>query len=202
VSKDKAKVLATPRLMTLDNEEANIEIITRYPYEEASESTDGGTATGTSYVDVGTRLSVTPHITNDGHVSLTLRPSHQTVAAEPEGTDAPRIDSRQAQTKVMVRDGETAVIAGLRRLDKTLSQAKLPILGDIPFFGALFRTKTYSNQDTELMIFVTPHIIKDTTMTLAESAKFYQSQPGPHGGYGDVPYLAPKEYGLRPPKKR
>ncbi len=200
IQNKKAKVLANPRLLTLDNIEAQIEITQQVPYTQIS-SSEQGSNSGTAFLDIGTRLFVTAHITNDGHVSMNLRPA-QEVQVGTSDDGVPIVDRRTAQTNVLVMDGQTVVIGGLRRVDKSVSYTKIPILGDMPLIGRLFRKRDIHTQDTELLIFVTPRVVKEEPkLDFAERQKFLDAQSKPFKGFDDVGYVEQKSFGLRPPKK-
>jgi type IV pilus assembly protein PilQ len=161
----KVKVLSDPKIATLNNQPANINVTTQYPYVTSSiASTSGGAVTSAvSYVSVGIQLTVTPTINADGRITLLVNPTvSQPSATAPSAVGgAPGIDSRTAQTTVLIRDGETIVIGGLISDQVQETVAKIPILGDIPLLGALFRSKHKSRTRTELLIFVTPKILAD-----------------------------------------
>lgn len=165
VSQGNARVLSDPKVATLNNEEATINITTQIPYVTATVSPTAGTVTETvNYVTVGITLTVTPTINVDGYVTLKISPKvsqPSTVAASAGTTGAPAVDTRTAQTTVMVRDGETIVIGGLVQDRESETVAKVPFLGDLPILGFLFRSKSTSRQRQELLVFVTPKIMED-----------------------------------------
>jgi type IV pilus assembly protein PilQ len=115
------------------------------------------------YLTVGIKLTVTPTINSDGRISMEIHPSVSQVSPTitPVAGGAPGIDTRSADTNVIVRNGETIVIGGL--ISDTQSEAvfKVPLLGDIPLLGALFRKKSVTRDRRELLIFVTPKIMED-----------------------------------------
>lgn len=165
----KANVLASPKIVTLDNETAKIEIISRVPYTEVSE-TEQGTRSSVQFKDVITNLTVTPQITKEGFVSMHLEPKQEFVEAWPGGE--PQIGTRTAETNVLVKDGETIVIGGLRKVEDNATITKVPFLGDIPFIGNLFRKKDVQKINTELVMFVTPHIIIHPELTDEEIDRY------------------------------
>jgi type II secretory pathway component GspD/PulD (secretin) len=112
---------------------------------------------------VGIQLTVTPTINADGRITLNVNPnvSQPSVTAPTATGGAPGIDSRQAQTTVLIRDGETIVIGGLISDHNEVDDSRVPILGDIPILGFLFRSKHVTRTRTELLIFVTPKILAD-----------------------------------------
>ena len=162
-SKGKAKVLSDPKIATLNNKEAAINITTQIPYttSETTGSTPPITTTKVTYLTTGIVLRVLPTITSDGRVSLKLNPDvsqvSPTVTAVAGG--APGIDRRSVDTSVIVRDGETIVIGGLIHDFKSEGEFKIPLLGDLPLLGWLFKKKTSERVRRELLIFVTPKIL-------------------------------------------
>ena len=168
VKSDKARILASPKVLTLNNQAATLEIILEIPYK--SDMSDQGNVSY-AFKEVGTKLYVTPQITSGGFVSMNLHPemSYQSGTTD---DGQPVIDTRKAQTNVLVRDGETIVIGGLRRIDNTKSYTKVPFLGDIPYLGALFRKKDLQKIETELLMFVTPHIVVKPHITPEEYKKY------------------------------
>jgi type IV pilus assembly protein PilQ len=167
----RAEILANPRVLTLDNLPANIDLTEQVPYTQQSESTDGSgnQVTSIQFKDVPVKLSVKPHITKDNFIIMQIQTEQSYRSGFVEGQ--PIIDSRKADTNVMVRDGETIVIGGLRKKENTESVQKLPLLGDIPFAGALFRKTVKSTVDTELIIFVTPYIATDERLVELEKGR-------------------------------
>ncbi len=162
----KLKVLSDPKIATLNNQAANINVTTQIPYVTSNVIAGGlGTQSQTvTYVTTGIQLSVTPTINADGRITLIINPNVSQPSVTVAGnaaTGAPAIDSRIAQTTVLVRDGETIVIGGLIHDSVTDQIAKVPILGDIPILGWLFKSKSVVRTRNELLIFVTPKILAD-----------------------------------------
>ena len=162
-TKGKAKVLSDPKIATLNNKEATINITTQIPYttSETTGSTPPITTTAVTYLTTGIVLKVLPIITSDGKVSLKLNPDisqvSPTVTAVAGG--APGIDTRSIDTSIIVVDGETVVIGGLIHDYKSEGEFKIPLLGDLPLLGWLFKKKTSERVRRELLIFVTPRIL-------------------------------------------
>ncbi len=161
-SQGKVKVLSDPKVATLNNQPANINVTTQVPYV-TSNATANTVSTAVSYVTIGIQMSVTPTVNADGRVTLVINPVVSQPAASVAGgsSAAPTVNSRNATTTVLVRDGETIVIGGLISDSVQDSISKIPILGDIPILGWLFKTKTTSRSRTELLIFVTTKILAD-----------------------------------------
>lgn len=155
-----ATVLADPQVAAQDNKSASISIVNKHPVIKTSVDSVGRAYSDVGFVDVGQTLTITPRIDTQGFVTLALQP---TISADSgdvivNGNPVPVVDSRSVQTTMRVRDGESIVIGGLKRKDTTNSVEKMPILGDIPILGRLFQTTTQSEDDSEIIIVVTPHI--------------------------------------------
>ena len=152
----KANLLASPSIAVINGQEARIVIGERFPYKERTQTTSGTTET-TKFVDIGTTLRVNPQINDDGYITLNLHPE---VSSLQEALDAgPRITTREADTTVRIREGETLVIGGLISQTDNRSEDKIPILGDIPILGYLFKRKESNVQQKELAVFITPRIL-------------------------------------------
>jgi general secretion pathway protein D len=165
-------VLSTPNILTTDNQKAEIMVGQNVPFKTAQtqNAATGGAALLNSYErkDVGIKLSLTPQITSDDNVRLEVNQEISDVIETSSANEAgPTTSKRSASTTVVVKDRETMVIGGLIRDNVTASTIKVPLLGDIPVLGWLFKFKTAKVEKTNLMIFITPHIIK----TAEESAE-------------------------------
>lgn len=169
----KAEILASPKVATLDNYEAKIELIEEVPYTQVTQSTESSSAISTTaFKQAGIKLYVTPHITKDGFISMNIKPEQSFVVGFTSKDNQPIIDTRKSETNVLVNNGETVVIAGLRRAEDTVTIERVPLLGDIPLFGGLFKRKTKSQVMSDLLIFVTPRLIKETRLTQDELKKY------------------------------
>ncbi len=152
----KAHLLASPSIAVISGQEARIVIGERFPYKERTQTTSGTTET-TKFVDIGTSLKVNPQINDDGYITLSLHPE---VSSLVTALDAgPRVATREADTTVRIKEGETLVIGGLIRQSDNRSEDKIPFLGDIPVLGRLFRRSEQDVQQTELAVFITPRIL-------------------------------------------
>ena len=166
----KVEVISKPRIRTLNNQTALIKVGTEQPFFSQSyvqQQSQSGNVTSSgdtiTTVTVGTILSITPQISEDGWISLEISPVLSRLLGReisPSKTaTAPILDSKQASSIVRVRDGTTVVMGGLIETESAKNENKVPLLGDIPFVGKLF-TGTYSaHSKTELVIFVTPHLV-------------------------------------------
>ena len=155
----KVNILSTPRIMTKNNQEAIINVGQAVPFLVSTQETaTGGILTSTDFRDVGVILTVTPRINRSGTVSLDV---NQQINSLVEFTlfDAPIISTREASAFVTIKDKQTMVIGGMIKDDKTETVHKTPILGDIPLLGKLFRRTDTRVEKTELMVFITPHVV-------------------------------------------
>ncbi|MFQ5429080.1 MAG: secretin N-terminal domain-containing protein [Phycisphaerae bacterium] len=159
------EVIQKPKIMCQDNQQANITVGQNVPFVRNTTVSDSGQVTANvEYEDVGIILDVEPIINPDGFVYLRVAPqiSAITDSSVPIGNGifAPIFTNRQAETTVAVKDGETVVIGGLITTSENESESKVPLLGDIPGLGALFRTTSRTKQQTELLIALTPTIVR------------------------------------------
>lgn len=170
----RAKLLANPRVLVLDNEQAEIKIVEEIPFQELTESAGGGSIGTTEFRDVGVELRVTPHLTRDGMIRLTLNPkfSVQTRDLVIPGVDnpfpQPVVATRETRTIALIEDKQTVVIGGLKKQDKSQQMSKVPLLGDLPLLGALFRFEGESTINSELVVFITPYLIEDPELSERE----------------------------------
>ena len=155
-SAGKGKIVSTPRVTTLNGEAATISQGTKIPYTTVSE-----TGTETSFENAELKLEVTPEINPDGSVILEINASNSAVGTiVPTGTgNAVSIDEKKAETKVLVRDGETTVIGGIFVEDERDADSGVPFLKDLPLLGHLFKSTTKTRDRRELLIFITPRIL-------------------------------------------
>jgi type IV pilus assembly protein PilQ len=159
----RVNILANPKVLTLDNLIASIQIIEQVPYTQQTQS-DQGTVASTQFKDVGIKLDVKPHITKDNFIFMNIK-TEQSFRSGFTPDNQPIIDSRKAETNLMVKDGETIVIGGLRKKEDATTVDKFPLLGDIPVVGGFFKRNNKSLVESELVIFVTPHIATDISLT-------------------------------------
>ena len=154
-----AKILSNPKLLVLNNQEASIDIVKEIPYIESQSVSSEGTITGTtSFKQAGIKLKVKPQINRDGSIVLTVSPeqSYQDGSGK-DGT--PIINTTKSTTTLMLRSGEAASIGGLIREDESDTINKVPLLGDIPLIGYLFKSVQKNKLRTELTIFITAKIV-------------------------------------------
>jgi len=190
-------ILSAPSVTTVNNRPAEIKVIQTQPWAEPEVSvTDSGAVTITwtiHFEEVGISLNVTPIINDENSITLDLLPSvsekvsdYQLTVSQ-EGTEVPYtvpiIDKREANTRVIVGDGQTIILGGLMRNRVAKGQSKIPLLGDIPLLGHLFKSSLTTSDKTELLIFVSPTIVDTQEMTRMTNnyrygigKEFYQQQ--------------------------
>ena len=149
-------MVSSPRVLTSSQRPAVIEQGTELPYQSATSSG----ATSVSFRKANLRLEVTPQITPEGNVILNVDVSRDAVGQLTNAGYA--IDTRHVKTQVLVEDGGTVVIGGIYEQFERNRTDKVPLLGDIPVLGYLFRSTTRTNDRTELLVFLTPRIVTDT----------------------------------------
>lgn len=155
-SQGSAEVIARPKVITADKQEATISSGVEIPYQEASSSG----ATSVSFKSATLQLAVKPQITPDDRIIMELEVKQDTVGAVFNGV--PSINTNNVKTQVLVNNGETIVFGGIFTVNTSESVTKTPFLGDLPYVGGLFRRNTRSDQKQELLIFITPRLIRDS----------------------------------------
>jgi type IV pilus assembly protein PilQ len=156
----KSETISSPRVITANQKQAVIMQGVEIPYQESASSG----ATTTQFKNAVLSLKVTPLITPDNRVVLDLDVQDDAVGQQvtsATGGSVPSIDTRQIVTQVLVNDGQTVVLGGILDTTKTRSANKVPWLGDIPVLGNLFKSTTNINNKTELLIFITPKILRE-----------------------------------------
>jgi len=176
-----AKLLANPRIMVLDNETTFFNIVTEHPYVERTIS--GGTVTeSVRFKPVGINLQVTPHVTREGMVRLHIVPEFGVFVERVQlaTSNVPVVDTRKVDTIALIRDGQTVVLGGLRKKDSTQNIYKVPLLGDLPLLGGLFKSETEETITSELVIFITPRVItQEPVLSLDEQLALEETRFSP-----------------------
>jgi type IV pilus assembly protein PilQ len=152
------EIISNPRVLTSNQKEAVISQGTEFPYQEASASG----ATNTQFKEAVLQLKVTPQITPDDHIIMDIavnKDALNTTATNNNGE--PAIDTQKVESQVLVNDGETIVIGGIYEQTKVNNVVRTPFFGDLPYVGMLFRNKSGTNEKKELLIFVTPKIVRE-----------------------------------------
>ncbi len=162
---NRGKVVSSPRLVTSDNNRAIIEQGTEIPYV----STGGTNGPAVAFKKAVLSLAVTPQITPDNRIIMALEIKKDSVGinvAVQGGGSIPSIDTKNLTTQISVNNGETAVIGGIYEENTRTDVSKVPILGDLPYFGAMFRNTSKSENKTELLIFITPRVVSESLSSI------------------------------------
>jgi len=150
------EIVSSPRVITANQSEAIIEQGTEIPYQQASSSG----ATAVTFKKATLKLDVTPQITPDDRIVMDLEVNKDAVGQIFNGV--PSIDTRSVKTQVLVDNGETVVLGGIYEQSKSKSSTRVPFFGDLPYVGFLFKTTKNIDTKRELLVFVTPKIVKDS----------------------------------------
>jgi len=157
----RGEIVSTPRVITANQKEATIKQGVEIPYQQSASSG----ATTIQFKEAVLELVVTPQITPDNNIIMDLRVSKDNVgeiiSTGGLGGTVPSIDTRSVETQVLVANGQTVVLGGIYETERRETTTKVPVLGDIPFAGALFRSKQRTDNKAELLIFVTPRILEE-----------------------------------------
>jgi type IV pilus assembly protein PilQ len=151
------KIISSPKIATLDNKEASIEQGLRIPYLKL---TTEGTVT-TDFIDANIKLTVTPHVTNDGTIKLLLKVKKDAPSKDVVVQGVPSIDKKEAISEVLIRDGGVVAIAGIYSISKSDGAEGIPLFSKIPLLGWLFKRENKDDQRKDLLIFISPRIMKD-----------------------------------------
>ncbi|GAB4343380.1 MAG: hypothetical protein Kow0099_21740 [Candidatus Abyssubacteria bacterium] len=171
VENSDSRVLANPKILTLNNEAASIEIVEEFPYSDVTQTSSGGQLSNITFKEIGTKLEVTPQITHDEHVILKVAPEQNSIAGTTV-TGVPRVDTRRAETTLIVKNHQTIVLGGLRENRKLKGITKVPLLGDLPGVKYAFRSVSSDDTDTELLVFITVHIVDSPPLLAEQKIKF------------------------------
>ena len=153
-SEGQVKIISSPKILTIDNKMAMIKQGTAWPYKKLD--ADGNTIT--EWKDIALELEVTPHVTPDDRVSMEIKVKNNEVGAIILGD--PSFTTKEANTELLVNDGDTVIIGGIRKSREDSDQSGVPGLMNIPVLGWLFKTKSKEHQLDELLIFITPRIVQ------------------------------------------
>ena len=170
---NKAKVLSEPNLIVLDGREANILVGGEIPIPVVQSAQIGAAASvSIMFKEFGVRMKIIPNITGENTIQLTVIPEVSSIdnanAVIFSGFRIPAFRTRRAETTVNVRDGQSLIIGGLLQNEQSKLVRQIPVLGDIPIIGELFKTRSFVNNETELVIIVTPQILNPTAAASAQ----------------------------------
>lgn len=174
------EILASPRVMLVSGESASIEAVEELPYTEVRDTAAGGAGaiTSTEFKMVGIHLNVSATLTDSNDIFLMVD-TEQNVAAGRSDTEVPIVDTRKAKSSLLLKDGQVVIFGGLRRQENTKEADQIPILGDLPIIGALFRSTNTIVKNSELIVFLSPHIYKGESVPDDAMAKFREIRDRP-----------------------
>ncbi len=157
------EILSAPKVLVVSGKEAVFETTSEIAYTEQTTSTEGDTAlASTEFKNTGITLTVTATITDEGRILMDINPSQKINAgADPAFSTVPIVDTRSIQTSLLIEDGQVVVIGGLRSKSTTITQNKIPLLGDLPLIGFLFSNDKTEIKNSELLVLISPHIYQD-----------------------------------------
>ncbi len=161
IASGKARVRSNPRMAAVNGQNADL-FIGQTKFIKVSINTSAGKQEYIQGVDVGVKLQVRPWTGGNGEITVGIQPEVSNISEQERETGLPVISTRRAETTVRVKDGETVMIGGLTQTQDYRTRTKVPILGDIPILGALFQSAKTSSMNSELVVFVTPHILTET----------------------------------------
>lgn len=175
----RTRVMSNPRILVTENQEARILVGTREAFVTTTTTTGQTTSTTAEevqFIDVGIQLNVTPKINAEGFVTMKIKPEVSSVVrtlTTPSGNKIPIVDTSTAETNVMVEDGSTVIIGGLRRNEQQDTDKQLPYLGHVPIVGpALFKQRDQNHAKAELVVFITPHIVGGDKLVTGQEEAF------------------------------
>ncbi|MFD1710184.1 type II secretion system secretin GspD [Ottowia flava] len=174
--KSQVKVLSNPSLLVLDNHNATIQVGDQQPISSGGSTVTNGVviSDGFTYKDTGVMLSVTPSVNSGGLITLAIQQNVTDVGEQDTVTKQRKFMTRQIQSKVAVRSGETIVLGGMIRENEASGRAGVPLLSDVPLLGALFSTTSNTKNRTELMVLLTPRALENDDQVRAASVEMRQ----------------------------
>lgn len=189
VASSNAEILANPVVVTVENKDALIQIVQDFPYQEITQSTQGPPVATTAFKEIGIELNVRPRVTHDNDIIVTLDAKQSSVSGL-TADGIPIEDKRVAQNTLRTSDNRTIFIGGLRNINHQMDVSKIPVLGDVPVVNFLFRSTDIEKTHTELLIFLTCHVIGETLPELTPQ------QQVEHDRIKDVPRVPDSQRSL------
>src|SRR5262249_3416071 len=169
-----ASLLANPRIRVKNRDKAKVHIGEKVPVITTTSTANVGVSSSVSYLETGLKLDVEPNIFLEDEVAIKLQLEVSNILEQLNvgGTVSYRLGTRNAPTTLRVKDGETQALAGLITSEDRKSAAKIPYLGDVPLLGRLFRSDSDNGSKTEIVLLVTPHIVRNLTRPDTVAAQF------------------------------
>ena len=154
-----SRLLADPNVVVVDNETATVAIVSEIPFQQLTQTQQGGNIGTTAFREAGVKLNVLPRIAEDGTIQMVVEPEFSRLTGFTPESQQPIIDRRTAKTTVRVMNGQTLVIGGLRQRTDVGTFNGIPLLKDIPYLGILFRSRETDVRESELIVFIQPEIV-------------------------------------------
>ena len=178
------EILSSPKVLVVSGREATVQTTSEIPYTELSSSTEGSAdITTTQFKKTGVTLVVKATITDEGRILMDIEPSQRinSGADSSLGSTVPIVDERSVQTSLLMDDGQVVAIGGLRSKEMTVTQNKIPLLGDLPLVGFLFSNDQTVVKNSELLVLISPHIQQEEDYMLpkAQYEKFNELRDNP-----------------------
>jgi type II secretory pathway component GspD/PulD (secretin) len=157
--KKNVEIVASPRVLVVSGQKAEIKTVEEIPYQEKTDTSQGGQLTSTQFKEVGVTMEVKASVTDEGKILLTVSPS-QSVNTGTSISGVPVVDTRKATTTLLMDDGQVVAMGGLRRQDTQITKSQVPLLGDLPLIGFIFSSNKKIVTNAELLVLLSPHIYK------------------------------------------
>ncbi len=179
--KRNVSILASPRVMVVSGQKADIKTVQEVPYQEVTQSSSGGggasAITSTQFKEVGVTLEVKATVIDDGKILLVIKPEQSASTGVSIG-GVPIIDRRQASTTLLMDDDQVVVMGGLRRKDTQVIKYQVPLLGDLPLIGFIFSDNRTVVENSELLVLLSPHVYKGEPVPAEAMARYNQLKSG------------------------
>jgi len=175
--KNNVEIVASPRVMVVSGQTASIEAVEEIPYQESSDTSNGGSLTSTEFKNVGVMLKIGAILTDDKYILLNVESEQSvqtgsTVVTEAGADGVPIVDTRKIQSSLLLKDSQILVIGGLRRKETQKQTNQIPLLGDLPVIGYAFKNTDTVENNSELLVILSPHIYKGEKPNDLEMKKF------------------------------
>jgi type II secretory pathway component GspD/PulD (secretin) len=175
----KTQILASPRVLLVSGKSASIETVEEIPYQEKIDTSNGGNYAATQFKQVGVKLRVSATLVDANNIVLKVEPEQNINTGVFGFNSVPIIDTRRATADLMLKDSSVVIMGGLRRKQETKVRDQVPILGSIPVVGLLFGRDRVATLNSELLVFISPHIYKDGPLAPQDMKKLATVQQLP-----------------------
>ena len=172
-AKRNVEILASPRVMMVSGQSATIEAVEEIPYTESTRSTSGEAAiSSTQFKEVGIKMTVSTILIDENNILLNVNAEQNVNTGGSSVGEVPTVDTRKAQSTLLLKNGQVVILGGLRRQEKTKEVKQVPFIGDIPLLGLLFKSTETVTKNSELVVFLSPHVYTGQAVTADEAAKY------------------------------